>query len=112
MLQLETAGDAIVSSTELRGHVGETFTLLSLGARTLPRHWLPTIIGRSNAIDYYRDLLGDDDIESIQSTMLGRQCKLLVTVGSGFYGVAGQLVEPIMSQRDCEDTFLLLWAVT
>ena len=32
----------------------EIYQLLSIGGRVLPRHWLPTILGRSNVIDYYR----------------------------------------------------------
>ena len=54
VFQLETNGPDVVSSVELRGHAKGVYKILSLGARILPRHWLPSIIGRSNVIDYYK----------------------------------------------------------
>ncbi len=54
VFRLETEGSRVVSSLELRGHAHMVYQILTLGARTLPRHWLPSIIGRSNAIQYYR----------------------------------------------------------
>lgn len=54
VFQLSTEGSTIVSSTELRGHAKEVYGMLSLGARILPRHWLPSIIGRDNVINYYK----------------------------------------------------------
>ncbi len=54
ILLATTSDMEIVSTTELKGHVKEIHQLLSIGGRVLPRHWLPSIIGRSNAIDYYR----------------------------------------------------------
>jgi len=43
--------------------------------------------------------------------MFGRQSQLLVSIGLGFYGVAGRLVEPLMTPKDREENFVLLWAV-
>ncbi len=54
ILLATTSDTDIVETTELKGHVREVYQLLSIGGRVLPRHWLPSIIGRSNAIDYYR----------------------------------------------------------
>lgn len=98
--------------TELAGHMRGIHTLLSIGVRVLPKHWLPSIIGRSNVIDYYRDLLSDEDMQSITSTMIGRQSRLLISVGRGFHGLAGRLVEPLMTHHDQEDNFVLLWTVS
>lgn len=54
VFQLETDGSAVTSVVELRGHAKEVYKIKTLGARTLPRHWLPSIIGRSNVIEYYK----------------------------------------------------------
>ena len=86
-------------------------SLLTIGGRTLPKHWTPSILGRSNVIDYLRELLGEDDILAINSSLVGRQDRLLVSIGSGFYGIAGKVVEPLMSPRDMEENFLLLWSL-
>jgi len=64
-----------------------------------------------NVIDYYRSLLSEEDIHDISATMFGRQSQLLVSIGLGFYGVAGRLVEPLMTPKDREENFVLLWAV-
>ena len=113
-----TSGNILVlgtnplSSCELMGHTGVIYSLSSIGGRILPKHWFPTIIGRSNAIDYYKDLLSDEDIAAITSSMIGRQTRLLVSVGHGFHGVSRELVEPLMSRRDQQDNFVLLWCVS
>ena len=110
---LLNAYDGCVSSpTELKGHMDGIYCILPISGRILPRHWLPSIIGRSNVIDYYRDLLSEEDIQQITSSMIGRQCRLLVSIGHGFYGVAGKVVEPLMSSKDCDDNFVLLWSVS
>jgi len=54
VFQLSTDGSKVVSCVELRGHIKDVTSILSLGARTLPRHWLPSIIGRNNVVNYYR----------------------------------------------------------
>ncbi len=73
---------------------------------------LPTIISRSNAINFYRDLIAED-VQDISASMVGHQSRLLVSIGRGFSGVAGGMfVEPLMSVRDREDNFILLWSVT
>ena len=54
VFQLSTEGSVAKSCMELRGHVKDVYAILSLGGRILPRHWLPSIIGRSNVIQYYR----------------------------------------------------------
>ena len=111
ILVLKTRGSQLVSTVELRAHVKNIHTLLPLSCRTLSRQWLPSIIGRSNVIDYYQDLLAEEDIRDINATMVGRQAQLLVSIGVGFQGVAGRLVEPLMTPKDREGNFILLWAV-
>ena len=54
VFQLETDGAAVSLAAELRGHTKQVYEILTLGARTLPRHWLPSIIGRSNVIEHYK----------------------------------------------------------
>ena len=54
VFQLQTQGSKVTSSLELRGHAESVYRIMSLGARTLPKHWLPSIIGRSNVIEYYK----------------------------------------------------------
>ena len=54
VFELATSGSSVTSCVELRGHNKEVYKILSLGARILPRHWLPSIIGRSNIIEHYR----------------------------------------------------------
>ena len=111
ILVLKTRGSQLVSTVELRAHVKNIHTLLPLSCHTLSRQWLPSIIGRSNVIDYYQDLLADEDIRDINATMVGRQAQLLVSIGVGFQGMAGRLVEPLMTPKDREGNFILLWAV-
>ena len=111
ILLLTISNQTVISYVELKGHVKDIYTILPIGGRILPKHWLPSIIGRSNVIDYYRDLLGEDDIQDITSTMVGRQSRLLVSVGCGFAGLANRLVEPLMSPKDREENFILLWSV-
>ena len=111
ILVLKTRDSQPVSTVELRAHVKTIHTLLPLSCRTLSRQWLPSIIGRSNVIDYYRDLLAEEDIRDINATMVGRQAQLLVSIGVGFQGVAGRLVEPLMTPKDREGNFILLWAI-
>lgn len=114
ILVLNISEDAsIASSVQLQGHVKDIYTILPIGTRTLPRQWLPTIIGRSNVIDYYRDLIGEEDIQDILSSMVGHQSRLLVSVGYGFSGLAGgRFVEPLMLPKDRDENFILLWYVT
>ena len=50
----------VESVSQFKGHVKTVHSLLTLGARTLPRHWRPSILGRSNAMDYLLDLLGEE----------------------------------------------------
>ena len=111
VLVLQTRGSQLLSTVELRAHVKNIHTLLPLSCRTLSRQWLPSIIGRSNVIDYYQDLLAEEDIRDINATMVGRQAQLLISIGVGFQGVAGRLVEPLMSPKDREGNFILLWAI-
>ena len=84
-------------------------TLLSLGSRVLPRQWLPTLIGRSNVIEYYHDLLEEDEVDEIMSRMIGRQSQLLITVGQGFHGLSGFRMVDSSIQNDLHDNFVLLW---
>lgn len=111
VLVLQTQGSELLSTVELRAHVKNIHTLLPLSCRTLSRQWLPSIIGRSNVIDYYQDLLAEEDIRDINATMVGRQAQLLISIGVGFQGVAGRLVEPLMTPKDREGNFILLWAI-
>lgn len=111
VLVLQTRGSQLLSTVELRAHVKNIHTLLPLSCRTLSRQWLPSIIGRSNVIDYYQDLLAEEDIRDINATMVGRQAQLLISIGVGFQGVAGRLVEPLMTPKDREGNFILLWAI-
>lgn len=60
---------------------------------------------------YGRDLVDEKDTKSIQNSMFGRQTRLLVTIGHGYHGVADRLVEPLMSPRDSQENFVLLWAI-
>lgn len=111
ILQLHTAHDQIDSVSHLRGHVKSIHSLLTLGARVLPRNWRPSILGRSNVMDYLLELLGEDDIQDISDSMIGRQTRLLVSIGKGFYGIAGKVVDTLMSPSDISDNFLLLWSL-
>ncbi len=114
ILVLNTSEDASVSSSvELQGHVKDIYTILPIGTRTLPRHWLPNIIGRSNVIDYYRDLIAEEDVQDISTSMVGRQSRILVSIGYGFSGIAGgRFVEPLMSPKDQDENFILLWSLS
>ena len=62
-------------------------------------------------MDYLLELLGDEDIQDINDSMIGTQSRLLVSIGSGFYGIAGKVVEALMSPSDISDNFLLLWSL-
>lgn len=112
ILLLNIRDSQVESSVELGGHMKGMYCILPIGGRILPKHWLPSIIGRSNVLDYYRDLLEEEEIQEISSSMVGRQSRLLVSVGRGFSGVAGRLVEPLMSPKDLEENFVLLWSVS
>lgn len=57
------------------------------------------------------ELLGEEDLRDINDSMVGRQTRLLVSVGKGFYGIAGRVVEALMSPSDISDNFLLLWSL-
>ena len=104
--EVESVSQSVQGPCEDSSH-----SLLTLGARTLPRHWRPSILGRSNVMDYLLDLLGEDDIQDIHTSMVGRQTRLLVSMGQGFYGIAGKVVEALMTPRDISDNFLLLWSL-
>ena len=55
--------------------------------------------------------MDEKEVKHILATMVGRQTRLLVSVGRGYQGVAGRLIEPLMSPRDSEETFVLLWSL-
>ena len=50
-------------------------------------------------------------MKNITASMVGRQSRLVVTIGHGYQGVAGRLVEPLMSPKDSEENFVLLWCL-
>lgn len=54
--------------------------------------------------------MDEKDISSIALSIVGRQTRLVVTIGYGYQGVAGgRLVEPLMSPKDGQENFVLLW---
>ena len=57
----------------------------------------------------FRDLLEEKEMKHIVSSMVGHQTRLVVSIGYGYQGVAGRLVEPLMSPKDSEENFVLLW---
>ena len=63
------------------------------------------------ANSFNRDLVDEQDAKSIRDSMFGRQTRLLVTIGHGYHGLADRIVEPLMSPRDRQDNFVLLWAI-
>ena len=101
----------VTAAFSLSAHTQSVHSLLALGSRILPRQWLPTLIGRSNVIEhpFYADCIAQEDIDSISERMIGRQQHLLVSIGQGFHGVCGKPVEPLISQQDLYDSFILLW---
>lgn len=103
------ASNSISMVNSLSAHTRSVHTLLPLGSRILPRQWLPTLIGRSNVIEQYADKMNQEDIDSLSERMIGHQQRLLVSIGHGFHGVCGKLVEPLMNQQDLYDTYVLLW---
>lgn len=58
---------------------------------------------------FCRDLVDEKEASMISSSMVGRQTRLLVSIGHGYQGVAGRLIEPLMSPKDSEENFVLLW---
>lgn len=104
-----------VTGQVLHGHFDNVYSILPISCRTMPKQWLPTIIGRSNVIDKYMHLLPTDEVSDeahkIRSTMMGRTTQLLVSLGMGYHGIAGK-VEPLATGKDTEDNFLLLWMVS
>lgn len=54
ILLLNTRKTEITETVVLHGHGKEIHQMISIGGRILPRHWLPSIIGRSNTIDFYK----------------------------------------------------------
>lgn len=82
-----------------------------LSSRVFPRQWLPKLIGRSNAIEYYRDLLEDSEIQDINSRMIGHHSLMLVSIGQGFVGVSKSVTKVVDFSIDSSvlDNFLLLW---
>lgn len=57
----------------------------------------------------FRDLVDEKDSSRISSSMVGRQTRLVVSIGYGYQGVAGKLIEPLMSPKDSVENFVLLW---
>ena len=55
--------------------------------------------------------MDEKEVRHISATMVGRQTRLVVSVGRGYQGVAGKLIEPLMSPRDSEEMFVLLWSL-
>uniref|UniRef100_A0A1X7UH02 non-specific serine/threonine protein kinase n=1 Tax=Amphimedon queenslandica TaxID=400682 RepID=A0A1X7UH02_AMPQE len=83
------------------------YKLLKLGCRVFPRHWLPTLIGRNNAIEYYKELLDEEEMAEIKSGIIGSQSQLLVTIGHGFEGLSS--LKRGDSWQDHNNNFVLLW---
>lgn len=54
ILLLNTFGVEVTETVILHGHGKAIHQMLSIGGRIFPRHWLPSIIGRSNTIDFYK----------------------------------------------------------
>ena len=71
------------------------------------RHWLPTLIGCNNVIEYYRDLLDEEEMAEIKSGIIGSQSHLLMTIGHGFEGLSS--LKRVDSLQDHHDNFVLLW---
>ena len=90
-------------------HANQTRNLLLLSSRIFPRQWLPRLVGRSNAIEYYKDLLDEEEIEDISSRMIGHHSSLLVSIGQGFVGVGNNRGADMSLKSDSQDIFLLLW---
>lgn len=103
--------NTVTNVYSLSAHTQSVHTLLPLGSRILPRQWLPTLIGRTNVINhpFYAGCIAQEDIDTITERMIGRQQQLLVSIGHGFHGVCGKMVEPLMTQQDLYDTHVLLW---
>jgi len=100
-----------ITGQVLHGHIGKVYSIIPISCRTMPRQWLPSIIGRSNVIDKYMHLMPSetlDEAHGIRSAMSGRTTKLLVSLGLGYHGIAGR-VEPLATCKDLDDNFLLLW---
>ena len=112
ILRLDNISSPDVTGQILHGHFDNVYSILPISCRTMPKQWLPTIIGRSNVIDKYMHLLQTDEMSDeahkIRSTMIGRTTQLLVSLGLGYHGIAGK-VEPLATGKDTEDNFLLLW---
>ena len=105
---------AQINGQVLQGHIDKVYSILPISCRTMPRQWLPNIIGRSNVIDKYMHLMPSETLDeayAIRSAMSGRTTKMLVSLGLGYHGIAGK-VEPLATGRDFDDNFLLLWMVS
>lgn len=96
------------SCSPINAHTGGIHTMLSLDSRIFPRQWIPTIIGRSNVIEYYKDLLEEEEIASINSRIVGHQSRLLVTIGQGFQGFFDSRIKN-SSLEGRHDDYVLLW---
>ena len=92
---------------ELSGHYGDVNVIVPLGGRTLPRHWLPSIIGRTSAKDKILGELSDENVQKIEESIIGESKEIVVSVGKGFYGLGRE--NPLSSESDQKDSFLLLW---
>ena len=111
-LQINESFDIIHSySPPINAHCGGIHALTSLDSRIFPRQWIPTLVGRSNVIEYhyYKDLLEDDEIATIKSRIIGHQSRLLVTIGQGFQGFFDSRSIKPSSLEDRHDDYLLLW---
>lgn len=53
--------------------------------------------------------MDEKEVNSIASSIVGRQARLVMTIGYGYQGVAGRHVVPLMSPKDSEENFVLLW---
>ncbi len=53
--------------------------------------------------------MDEKEASRISSSIVGRQSRLVVSIGYGYQGVAGKLIEPLMSPKDSEENFVLLW---
>lgn len=110
ILELDTASLVLSAPCiPVAAHADHAHSLLLLSSRVFPRQWLPRLVGRSNAIEYYKDLLDEEDIEDINHRMIGHHSLLLVSIGQGFVGVSGNKTIKFSSQNELLENFLLLW---
>ena len=111
VVALELGPDLVLrtSCAPVTAHTNQIHSLLLLSSRVFPRQWLPRLVGRSNAIEYYKDLLDEEEIEDISSRIVGRHSLLLVSIGQGFVGVSSARGTKMFLRNEVPDIFLLLW---